>query len=242
MGSTRLPGKVLAELAGKPMLLHVVERARAIGGIDDVIVATTTNALDDQLVALMRRAGVDVFRGSETDVLDRYYQAAAAYRAKAVMRITADCPLLDPGTSEKVLRYFQGHPLDYASNVLERRTFPDGLDTEVFTFSALQRAWHEAALSSEREHVTPYIWKHPERFLLGGIGGETDLSHHRWTVDEPCDLEFIRALWQRLPNRGVPALDQVLGVLQRHPELLRINAGLESNVGYTRSVLEDRVV
>ena len=159
------------------------------------------------------------------------------------MRITADCPLLDPKISGKVLEVYKERSVDYASNFLGRRTFPDGLDNEVFGFETLERAWKEARCRSEREHVTPYIWKHPEQFRLGGIEHSEDLSRHRWTVDEPRDLEFIRALWRHLPTQGsLPTLEQVVEVLRRHPELSRVNAGLKVNASYAKSMLEDRVV
>lgn len=243
IGSTRLPGKVLLDIAGRPTLVHVLERVQAIVGVDAVVVATTTDVKDDPVAEMATKAGAAVFRGSEDDVLDRFYQAACRNGATAVVRVTADCPLLDPQVSSLVLRRYQEGDVDYVSNFFERRTFPDGLDTEVFGVAALERAWREARYRSEREHVTPYLWKHPELYRLAGVQSQEDLSMYRWTLDEPQDLEFMRALWRYLPSQGgCPGMTAVLEVLKRHPELLGINGRLESNAGYAKALREDEVV
>lgn len=221
--SRRLPGKVLQDVAGRPMLLHVIERAAAIAGVAEVVLATSTEASDDPVEILARSAGARVFRGSLPDVLDRYYNAAGEAQADVVIRITADCPLLDPEVSGSILQAFlTGGDVAYASNV-EPPTFPDGLDTEVFSFAALERAWREAADVREREHVTPYIRTRPELFPRVNVTNDADLSRLRWTVDHPGDLEFVRAINERLP-RGVFSFREVLRVLEREPELAAINA------------------
>ncbi len=240
MGSTRLPGKVLADVCGRPLLARVIERARAIQNVDRVVVATTAGDHDRSVLEVARQHGVDAFAGNEDDVLDRFYQAAKAYCAQMIVRLTADCPLLDPGVSGRVVAVFSSGAYDYVSNTLTR-TFPDGLDTEVFSFAALDRAWTEAGLVSEREHVTPYIWKHPEHFRVANVSGERDLSEHRWTVDEPRDLEFVRAVYAKL-GEGDFGMAEVLGLLASHPELSTVNAGITLNEGYLKSLREDRLV
>jgi spore coat polysaccharide biosynthesis protein SpsF (cytidylyltransferase family) len=238
MGSTRLPGKVLMDLEGKPVLERVIERTAAIPGVDTVVVATSTEPRDEPILALARSAGVAALAGSEADVLDRYYQAARAFDAEVVIRITADCPLLDPQVSGAVLRRFLRGDVDYASNI-KPWTFPDGLDTEVFSRAALERAWREATLPVEREHVTPYIHERPESFRLAHVAAAISLAGQRWTLDEPRDLEMIRAVYAQLPP-GKYRLVDVLDVLAAHPELAGLNGSPRPPVDYPRSlVLED---
>jgi len=240
MSSTRLPGKVLADVCGQPLLHHVVCRARCARTPDQVVVATSDRPADDAVVRFCEMSSVPCFRGSEEDVLDRYYQAARHFQAETVVRLTADCPLLDPDVVDRVVRAFGEGDRDYVSNTLDR-TYPDGLDVEVFSFTALARAWREARLPSEREHVTPYIWKHPELFRLGNVKQEEDLSDLRWTVDEPRDLAFVRAVYRWLGPRSDFGMKEVLALLREHPELGRINAGIERNEGYRRSLERDTI-
>lgn len=238
MGSTRLPGKVLADIAGRPMLVHVIERARLAQTIDIVAVATTTGAADDVLASLCRECDVPVFRGSADDVLDRYGAAAAWLGADVVVRVTADCPFIDPVVCDRVVRVFQEGEFDYVSNTLEP-TWPDGLDTEVMSRAALDRARSEASLQSEREHVTPWIRKHPELFRLGSVTGAVDWSAHRWTVDEPADLEFARRAQSLLPEGRVDC-EALVAALRTHPAVRAINEGIRRDEGYARSVAADR--
>lgn len=238
-GSSRLPGKVLRDLGGQPLLARVLARARAIPGADAVVLATTSDPRDDAVAALGTTLGVDVFRGSEDDVLDRYYQAARRFDGDPVVRVTADCPLLDPVVAGLVIADYRAGGADYVSNFAPRR-YPDGLDTEVFSFAALERAWREARLPSEREHVTPYIWKHPERFRLRGVAAAEDHSELRWTVDEPRDLEFARVVYARLQDAAPHfGMAEVLALLAREPALRDINAGFVTNEGYARSLARD---
>lgn len=243
LGSTRLPSKVIADVAGRALLEWVVARARRIPGIDEVILATTERPDDERLVALAKDWNVPTFRGSVDDVLDRYFQTAKAFRSDVIVRVTADCPLLDPAVSGRVVARFQQGGVDYVSNV-HPPSFPDGLDTEVFSFEALEKAWKEAKLRSEREHVTPYIWSHPDRFRLASVSNGTDLSAHRWTVDEPADLTFVRKIYERLGGVAGESfgMADVLRLLDREPELRGINAGIERNEGYTKSLRTDREV
>jgi spore coat polysaccharide biosynthesis protein SpsF len=237
MGSTRLPGKVLENVGGRLVLARVVERARRASLLDTVVVATTTAPADDAIAEWCGREGVPCFRGSEDDVLDRYLGAAREFGADVVVRLTADCPLLDPGVIDLVIAAFAGEPCDYAANILEP-TYPDGLDTEVFSRAALERAAAEAGLPSEREHVTPYIRNHPELFVVRSVRGARDLSGLRWTVDERQDLDLVRSIFEALGD-GDFGLDEVLALYDARPDLHQVNAGIARNEGYTRSVERD---
>lgn len=242
VGSTRLPGKALLDVAGRPMIAHVVDRALAIDGVDAVVLATTVNPADDALADFARRRGMACTRGSEADVLDRFHQAVTEHPADAIVRVTADCPLLDPRVSGLVLAEYRRRAgdIDYASNV-RPPTYPDGLDTEVLSREVLERAWREADRASDREHVTSYIWRNPATFRLANVATEPSRAHLRWTVDEPADLEFVRAVYARLGARSLFGMDEVLELLDIEPELARINAGLARNDGYARSLRADAV-
>ncbi|MCI0577817.1 MAG: glycosyltransferase family protein [Chloroflexi bacterium] len=242
MGSTRLPGKVMMEIAGQPMLWQVANRARQATLTDQVVIATSNQKGDDPVAAFCEQAEIPCFRGSETDVLDRYYQAAQWIGADVVVRLTADCPLLDPTVVDQVAAAYLEGGCDYASNTIER-TYPDGLDTEVFSFATLARAWREAELLSEREHVTPYIWKNSHLFRLLQVRQATDLSSWRWTVDEPEDLAFVRRVYERLYRPGKTFLiADVVALLVSQPELAQINQGFLRNEGYLRSLQHDHII
>ena len=228
MGSSRLPGKVLRILGDATVLAHVIGRAMAVPSIDEVVVATSTLRHDDPVEREARKCGAGVFRGSETDVLSRYYEAAQAFHANVIVRITSDCPLLDSGLVEQMVARFLasqrgGGKLDYLSNALTR-SYPRGLDTEVFTFAALEATQLVAKQAHEREHVTPYIYQHPASFSIEEFVGDNDFSSHRWTLDTPEDFEFLQAVFDLLgaaeKNAG---MQTVLDLLERHPELTRIN-------------------
>lgn len=226
MGSTRLPGKVLLPLLEMPLLHWVVRRVRQSHLIDEVVIATTTDPRDDAIVDLCIREGWLYSRGSEDDVLDRYYLAAQAHQADVVVRITSDCPLIDPRVLDYVISAFHAAApaIDYASNSIAR-SYPRGLDTEVFTFAALEAAWREDR-SGWREHVTPFIYNHPERFRLRSITNPTDYSHHRWTVDTPEDYELVRRIYEHFGHGDFDWRD-VLGVLNQHPDWVMINEHVE---------------
>jgi spore coat polysaccharide biosynthesis protein SpsF len=236
MASTRLPGKVLLPLAGKPMLAQQLERLRRAKRIDKLLVATTTDASDDEVVALASNLAVDAYRGSADDVLDRFYRAALPHRPSYVVRLTADCPLADWSLIDGVIDHAVSGAFDYASNTL-RPTWPDGLDVEVMTFAALESAWTEARNPVEREHVTPFIVARPERFRHGSAEHEPDLSAMRWTVDEPRDYAFVRRVYEALyPANPAFTTADTLDLLHRTPELLEINQGIERNEGLRLSI------
>jgi spore coat polysaccharide biosynthesis protein SpsF len=224
MGSTRLPGKALLDIEGRSMLARVIERTRRARTIDRVIVATTTKAQDDPLAARARELAVEVYRGDEDDVLDRYYQAARHHALDVVVRITSDCPLLDPELVDRVVRPLldPSSSVDYSANTLHR-TYPRGLDIEAVPFATLERVWREARSTHERAHVFPYIYEHPDQFSMAGIADAVDRSQMRWTVDTEEDLIFVREVCRALGARDFTWLD-VLQVIEARPELLRINA------------------
>lgn len=238
MGSSRLPGKSLAEIENRPMLWHVVERVKRAKLVDRVVVATSTATADDAIENMCRESGVACYRGSENDVLDRYYRAAQAEKAAQVVRITADCPLIDPVVINQVVSRFQRGDVDYASNAMVR-TYPDGLDTEICSFSALERAWHEARKVSEREHVTPYL--RSGKFRIANVENRSDSSHvHcRWTVDEREDLEFVRAVYAALRHKECFLMEDILQLLREQPELEKVNSEIVSNLGYYKSLFGD---
>ena len=242
LGSTRLPGKALMAIAGRSMLSHVLARARAIAGVERTVLATTVSPEDDALAELAHREGVPSVRGSVEDVLDRFQAAFRAHPADAVVRITADCPLLDPEVSGLVVRDYLEHRehADYVSNV-EPPTYPDGLDTEICSGEVLERAWREARLPSEREHVTTYVRNPKNGFRLRNVVHLEDLSACRWTVDESRDLEFVRAIYAELApdGRRLFGMREVLDLLRQRPELAAVNAGIARNEGLRRSLQRD---
>lgn len=225
MGSTRLPGKVAMDLAGKPMLARVVERAREIENVSEVVVATSTLSGDEKIIEIAERIDVPVFRGSESDVLARYYDAALDYRAENVVRITADCPLLDPDVSGLVVSEFLKELPDYASNTIHR-TYPRGLDTEILPMGVLEQAHREASDKPDREHVTRFVWSRPEKFNLLSVKGEKDYSSHRWTVDTPEDFELIQKIYAELGSR-IFGINDVIELLQKNEGWLAINRHVE---------------
>jgi spore coat polysaccharide biosynthesis protein SpsF len=223
MGSTRLPGKVLLDLGGATVLARAVRRLKRSEQISNIVVATTSAPADAAIVSECERLQVRCFRGSENDVLDRYYQVASLYPDGAVVRITSDCPLIDPQLVDETIRVFRDERADYASNDFPR-TYPRGLDSEVFTSAALERAWREAHEPYEREHVTPYLYEHPEIFRLASLSGDVDHSQYRWTLDTPEDLELLRAIYSRFDNRDDFRWQDVVALMEREPELAELNS------------------
>lgn len=249
VGSTRLPKKVLKRILGKPMLWHVINRLKKAKLIDEIVVATTQREEDELIVRLSDESGVKSFAGSEEDVLDRYYQAAKTHKADVIVRITADCPLIDPHVVDRVVKHFLDGDFDYVSNTCVepwaacKQTYPDGLDTEVFSFNVLKNAWKEAKMQSEREHVTPYIWKQPDVFKIGRVQYSKDLSHMRWSVDYEKDLRFVREVYRRLYKKGgFFNMEDVLTLLSKYPELMEINSEILINKGYFKSLEKDKMV
>ena len=237
VSSLRLPGKVFADIHGKPMLQRVYERVKKANLLDDVVIATSFAEEDYQIVQWGQANGILVYRGgnSENDVLGRYWDVAQNVKADVIVRITADCPMHDAGLIDRCIRTFAEVPTDYLCNTEPIPTFPDGLDVEVFSRTALEEANTEAHLPSDREHVTPWM----RRGTTGGlnVSSPIDLGHYRWTVDEPADLEFVRAVYTELGEDF--DMNDVLALLERKPELVEINAHIGRNEGYMRSLEEE---
>jgi len=232
MGSTRFPGKVLEDLAGKPVLARVIERTASATTIDEVVVVTSDTPRDDVLVELCLREGWRCMRGSEYDVLDRFRFVAEQLRPHAVVRITADCPLIDPGVIDRLVDLFRAKSsLQYACVATGARKarrgfkrFPHGLDAEIMTIGALESAAAEATEQYEREHVTPFLWRRPDQFPATFLQADRDVGYERWTVDTPADLELVRAIYERVESPdSVFGWQEAIAVLEREPALRCLN-------------------
>ncbi len=222
-----MPGKVLMDIAGQTTLAHVIHRLLRCNFINEVVVATTTDPADDAIVEECLRRPVGVFRGSQEDVLERYYQAAQAAGAETLVRITSDNPLIDPGVTGQAIKEFLELQPDYASNAILHH-YPAGLDTEVMTFEALERCYWAAAKPYQRAHVTPYIYENPDLFKIHAVRGEGNYRHYRWTLDTPEDLEFIRSVYSAFEGRDDFSWRDVLGLLERRPELAELNRNIQA--------------
>lgn len=232
MGSTRLPGKVLKPLAGMPAIEHVVRRVRKADTVNDCLVATSIEAENLPLISFVSGLGIRVFVGSEHDVLDRFRQAVRLFEAEYIVRITADCPVIDPAVVDQVVELHLSQDASYTSNI-DPPSYPDGLDVEVINRNALERAWQEADQLHEREHVTPYIRARKDLFPAAHLQQKDDLSHHRWTLDRPEDYRFLSEVYERLyADNEYFGMADVLSLLESTPELMTINQGIERNEGY----------
>lgn len=239
MGSSRLPNKVLKDLCGKPALWHVIHRVKKSKLIDEIVIATTIEKQDLKIVKFCADNGIRVFIGSEADVLDRYYQAARLFKPDNVVRITSDCPLHDSDIIDSVIEKHIKENNDYTSNTIQP-TFPDGLDCEVMKYSALEKAWENAAMTSEREHVTQYLIKN-DIFKKGCLLNSVNKESERWTLDTDADYEFIRSVYSELyyKNPEFSSAD-IYGLLEEKPEIRKINQGIIRNEGLLKSLNEDK--
>ena len=236
VSSSRLPGKVLKPILGKPMLLRQIERVRRARSLDHLVVATSTDPSDDAIEELCASAGIDCFRGSLEDVLDRFYQAALRFTPQHIVRLTGDCPLADPELIDRVVAFYLTGGFDDAGNAVEA-TFPDGLDVEVVRFAVLEQAWKEARRPFDREHVTMFVHAHPERFRVGSYEHPVNLSHLRWTVDEAEDFELVTEIYEALyPQNPQFTTADVLDLLAKRPELSDSNHRIERFEGVRRLV------
>lgn len=234
--SSRLPGKVTRKILGRPMLALQIERVRRSRQLDAVLVATSSELEDDAVAAVAADSGADCYRGSLDDVLDRFYRAAQGRAPSHVVRLTGDCPLADWRVIDRVIDFARQGEYDYASNTIEP-TWPDGLDVEVMTFSALEAAWREAVTPVDREHVTPFLYRHPQRFRVGSLVAPRDLSGLRWTVDQIEDFRFATAVFEALyPDDPDFSTDDILAYLADHPDIVALNAAIERNEGYRLSI------
>jgi spore coat polysaccharide biosynthesis protein SpsF len=239
--STRLPGKVLMPLGGKPDIEQVFNQVSFSKHISKTILATSSDKSDEKLVEWAINNNVEFYRGSLDDVLDRYFQAAKQYNPEIVVRVTGDCPLIDPEVLDRTIEYFDVNNYDYVSNG-NPPTFPDGLDTEVFKYYTLKDAWKNAKLCSEREHVTPYIRNNDNKFKIGNYKNSVDLSKYRWTLDNKEDYEFLSKIFALLSNENsYIKYKDVLKLLDENPELIKINSHIKRNEGYLKSIANDQL-
>ena len=242
LGSTRLPGKSLIKIKGESLLGHLLMRVKASSYVNDIVIATTTEERDEEIVKFAKERDINYYRGSEKDVLDRFYKTCLEYDIKTIVRVTPDCPMLDPKVMDNVISHYLSDGYDYVSNTITP-TFPDGLDTEVFSFQALEKTWNGAVLPSEREHVTPFMVSHPELFKLFNVRkkGE-DLSRMRWTVDNREDLEFAINIFDKIQTREkLFYMEDVLEVIGINPDLIDINRHIKRNMGLAKSLVEDKL-
>ena len=241
MGSTRCPGKTLREVAGKPLLWHVIHRLRAAKKLDKIGIATTTNPLDDRIEALGKEEGIPVFRGSEMDILDRLYQSSKQWNASAIVRVTADCPLVDPALVDGLIEFYlkNADRFDCVSNV-HPPSFPNGLDLEIIPFKTLEAAWKETTDPFEREWAMKYIFENPSRFRVGNLAHTENLSHLRWTVDHEEDVVLAQEIFSSLQGaQHVFHMDEVLQLINKRPELTKINSMYSRNHAY-QAALQQR--
>ena len=233
MGSTRFPNKVMRTICNTPMIGLLLERLKNTKLVDRIVLATSEDPCNDLLAKYARDLEYTVFRGSEDDVLDRYYQAAKEAKADSIVRITGDCPLIDPAIVNQVITKFENDGVDYASNTLPP-TYPDGLDTEVFTFQTLETAWRQAKSPQEREHVTPFI-RESGKFSQANLAHDTDNSKERWTVDEPADFEVVQKVFEHFHPRRDFSWLEVLSLSRKHPDWFMSNHHLVRNQGAQQS-------
>jgi len=240
IGSSRLPGKTLMTIKGESLLGHLIRRIKASKYVTDIVIATTTKEIDDAIVKFAKDRDIKYYRGSEEDVLDRFYKASVEYGIETIVRVTPDCPMLDPQVMDSVISQYINGDYNYVSNTINP-TYPDGLDVEVFSFQALKKAWKEAKLPSEREHVTPYIYNHHEFFKIGSYENDVDLFGMRWVVDEEADYKFITEVYKNLYKDGeIFYMRDVLDLLSKQPELSSINKNIMRNEGYIKSLKKNK--
>jgi spore coat polysaccharide biosynthesis protein SpsF (cytidylyltransferase family) len=240
MGSTRLPGKVLMNINGKPMIEYVLNQVKESKLINEIVVATTTKPDDKAIYDKVRELGYGAFQGDEDDVLERYYMAAREFNADVIVRITSDCPLIDPEVIDLVIQKYIDNPCDYCSNV-QPPTFPDGLDVEVMPFKAIETAYNEATLKSHREHVTFFLWKNPDRFKMENVENKEDYSELRITVDEKEDFVLVEQIFSKISKRPIHLRDLV-ELFKNEPDLLKTNDQFERNEGHKKALEEDKKI
>ena len=242
-GSTRLPNKILKDLCGKPSLQRMVERVKKSKLVDEVMVVTSIEKTNLKVVKLCAEMGTRVFVGSEDDVLDRFYQCARLIKPEFIIRLTADCPCFDGELLDEALRQLKPDT-DYMGMLSQ--TFADGLDIQIIKYEALEKSWHEAVHSFEREHVTQYAIRHPELFTLQDfVSPIGDFGNHRWTVDEPEDFEVVEHIYNYFVNEcGIEEFGykDILNYMESHPEIERINARFVRDEGLEKSILEDKII
>jgi spore coat polysaccharide biosynthesis protein SpsF len=243
MGSVRFPDKVMKIIVGKPMLWHQVNRLRKSKLIEKIIIATTDKTQDRIIIDFAKENNILYFAGSEEDVLDRFYYSAKKFKVETVVRITGDCPLIDPSIVDMIINFYLDNKNQY-DIVHNGTTYPDGIvETEVFSFNILKKTWENAKLLSEREHVTSYIWKNPEMFRQATVENSKDLSYLRLVVDDEKDFKLVKIIFQNLYKEdGMFYLDDIMKFLNQNPELITLNSSTIRNEGYLKSISEDKIL
>jgi spore coat polysaccharide biosynthesis protein SpsF len=243
MSSSRLPGKVLLEVDGRPLLSYMLERVALAKSIDKIVLATSSDASHDPVAEFCAREKITCYRGSLNDVLDRYYQAAALAKCKTVVRLTGDCPVIDPQVIDAVVAHFYSGNFDYAANTAppEGITYPEGMDIEVFSFAVLEQAWKETVKPSDREHVTFHFWNNPDKFATSRHNLKEDLSQYRLTVDYPEDFEVIKQIIVRFyPDKPDFSLSDIVDFLRNNQKVHRINSKIKGFQGWQTAFVADK--
>ena len=243
LGSTRLPEKVLMKINGRPLLSCMIERVKRARKIDKIIIATTTSCLDNKIEVFCKNENIEYFRGSEDDVLDRYYNCARLFGAKVIVRLTSDCPLIDPCIIDEVVSCYLDNRFKYdyiANTVPPPGMYPDGMDVEVFSFNLLEKAWINAKKPSEREHVTFYFWKNPDLFKIYRHDLKTDLSNYRLTLDYKEDYLLIKEIIEHFNDEKLLfTMEDIITFLETNPDIVKINKHIEKNMGWQKSLERD---
>ena len=237
--SIRLPNKVLELINDKPLIWHIIQRLKKCEMVEQIILATSYREEDKKLIKIANDCNILSFVGDEDDVLSRFHQAALKFNADPIIRITGDCPLVDPYLLDEMLGFYVENNYDYVSNTIIP-TYPDGLDIEIFSFKSLVKAFNEAKLKSEREHVTPYIWNNPKIFLLYNYKNILDQSNYRWCVDEQPDLDLIRLIYSNFKPKFIFSFSDVIKFIESNPIISKINEKIKRNEGYQKSMKDDK--
>lgn len=242
IGSSRLPNKVLLKIKGKTLLELYINRVKQSRLIDKIIIATTTRSEDDEIEKISHKLGIECFRGSENDLLDRHYQCAKEYHADVVVRITPDDPFVDYRVIDRAIQIFKDNQVDFVTNHFEP-TYPEGLDVEVYSIHALEKLWKEAKLFSEREHVFPYIQSNQDQFKIVNFTQDKDYSYLRWTIDYECDYKMTKVVYDYLYDKKPIFLQEdILKLLEKHPEISKMNAHIKRKEGVNRTKANDKIV
>jgi spore coat polysaccharide biosynthesis protein SpsF len=249
MSSSRLPKKVLKKIGKHPMLYYVIRQTLSSKTIDEVIIATTKEKIDDEIVEYCKQNDIKYFRGSKMDLLDRYYQCAKKFECDPIIRITSDCPLIDPNVIDKIFKKFEKNSFDYVANNLEKFNgvwdnsmcnYPQGMTVEVSSFNALEKAWKEAKKPSEREHVFPYIQFNPKLFKVSKVKTKKNLSHIRCTVDRISDMKFVKKIYKKTGYDKTITIKDIIKIIEKEPKLITINNNIAFDEGYKKSLLIDK--
>ncbi len=250
MGSTRLPGKVMMTIKGKPLLYYVINQVKHSKKLDHLVIATTILAEDEQIVNYVQSIPENVFRGSSENVLDRYYQCAKKYQADVIVRVTSDCPLIDPDIIDECIYKFENGNFGYLSNINKKEDhnwvyhpsgFPLGFAVEVFNYETLEKAWKNAKKPSEKEHVTQYVLNNPADFKIGNIENSEDFSDIRLTVDHMVDFQLVKDVIENFKEGEIFSMKKVVSFVNKNPHLKQMNSNILFNEGYLKSLKEDEL-